>query len=84
VIATSTYRVTCLARCLFCDHDRDVAVGWVLAGLGLLALAFPGPIMAAARGWRIGMPRADEPGAVRTARIGAMVAVIAGVVIALA
>jgi len=60
-----------------------VVFGWVLAGLGLLGAVFPRPLVVAAKGWRLGMPSVDEPGSFRTARVGAVVALVAGVVIAL-
>jgi len=61
-----------------------VTFGWVLAGLGLLFAISPRPVAIAARGWRGGMPNVTDPRTLRAARLGAVVAMIAGIVIALA
>jgi len=61
-----------------------VLFGWVLAGLGLLFVLFPRPLVAAAKGWRLGMPSVAEPGALRTARVGAVTVLVLGIVLALA
>lgn len=61
-----------------------MAIGWVIAAIGLALAMFPRPLMAAARGWRLGMPRASERGGVHAARAGAVIVMIAGLVIALA
>jgi len=61
-----------------------VAFGWVLAGLGLVLAFFPRPLVVAARGWRLGAPDQATPGTLRAARAGALVAMVAGLVIALA
>lgn len=58
--------------------------GWVVAGLGLLFVIFPRPLVAAARGWRIGMRSLSEARALRAARVGAVVALALGVIFALA
>jgi hypothetical protein len=65
-------------------HDRAVLFGWILAGIGLLFLVYPRPLVVAAKGWRLGMPSASEPGALRAARVGAVTVLVLGVVLALA
>jgi hypothetical protein len=58
--------------------------GWVLAGAGLILVVFPQPLVAAARGWRLGMPDRETPGALHIARVGAVITLVAGLIIALA
>src|SRR5690348_12773438 len=45
-----------------------MAIGWVIAAIGLALVVFPQPLMVAARGWRLGMPRTSELGGVHAAR----------------
>lgn len=75
---------SCLAVHAVRDDHQAVIFGWVLVGLGLLGMVFPRPVVAAARGWRLVMPSVDNSGAFRVARAGALIVLIAGLVLALA
>lgn len=59
-----------------------VVVGLVLIVVGLILVAFPKPLVAAAPFWRIGMPE-TAAASLRAARIGAGLVVVAGIVIAI-
>ena len=61
-----------------------VAFGWIIAALGLMLAVFPRPLVIATRGWRVGAPDDKTPGAMNAARVGAAVAMILGLVLALA
>jgi hypothetical protein len=61
-----------------------VVFGWLLAALGLILAVFPQPLVAAARGWRLGMPDRAAPGTMHAARVGAVIVMLAGLVVALA
>ena len=60
-----------------------MAIGWVIAAVGLAFVVFPRPLMVMARGWRLGMPPATEPRGVHAARVGAAMVMIVGLVLAL-
>ena len=65
-------------------HDQVVLFGLTLAGLGLVLAVFPRPLVVVATRYRISMPGRVTPNVVRAARIGALVVLTVGIVIALA
>jgi hypothetical protein len=61
-----------------------VIFGLTLAVIGLVLAVFPRPLVLVATRYRISMPGRATPDVVRAARIGAVIVMAAGFVIALA
>jgi hypothetical protein len=61
-----------------------VVVGFVLVVLGSVVAIFPRHIVAIAPYWRVGMPERATPQSVHAARIGALLVLVAGVIVVLA
>jgi len=59
-------------------------LGLTLIAIGLALAIFPRPLVALATRYRISMPGRPTPDVVRAARVGAVIVVAAGIVVALA